>query len=123
MKTECQSPPLCYGCKKTGHLRRDWQKQVFFLPPLKLNRQISRADVRALQISGGGDNISMPLVAPSPTATITIGGVTTGCILDTGAEASLIPSRYYKEELKSAIDPLNCHGSGIAVVGMTGKVR
>ena len=39
------------------------------------------------------------LVARSPTADIEIGGVPVSCVLDTGAETSLIPASFYHEHL------------------------
>ena len=39
------------------------------------------------------------LVAESPTAEIEICGVPVSCVLDTGAETSLIPSSFYHEHL------------------------
>ena len=123
VKTVCESPPLCYGCKKTGHLRRDCPEAG--LSPHTPQAEPSGnqgAEVRALHHDGSGDAIPTQLVAQSPTATITIGGVATDCILDTGAEASLIPARYYKEELESAIGHLDGNGSGVKVVGVTDSV-
>ena len=36
-----------------------------------------------------------PLLSASPTVFLEINGVLTGCVCDTGAETSLIPTEYY----------------------------
>ncbi|KAJ8030630.1 hypothetical protein HOLleu_27098 [Holothuria leucospilota] len=64
-----------------------------------------------------GDEVGVPealegLIARSPTATLEIGGTSVGCILDTGAETSLIPSSLYRSMPTGILgDPkqLGCH--------------
>ena len=39
-----------------------------------------------------------PLVSKSPVAQVCIGDILVGCVLDTGADTSLIPSSFYHEK-------------------------
>ena len=61
------------------------------------------------------------LVAASPTASIRIAGVETKCILDTEAEASLMPQVYYEEHLLHKIGNLEGAQEGIRVSGVSGS--
>lgn len=42
-----------------------------------------------------GDPLLRRLVAPSPKSVVTIGGIELGCVLDSGAETSIIPASVY----------------------------
>ena len=57
------------------------------------------------------------LTAHSPTADIVIGGVKVSCILDTGAETSLISCEFYKEHLADKVNSLGTVGTFIRLVG------
>ena len=46
------------------------------------------------------------LVSPSPSVMMEIAGVSVGCIIDTGAETSLIPSEVYHSLLEPILGPL-----------------
>ena len=58
------------------------------------------------------------LVARSPTADIEIGGVPVRCVLDTGAETSLIPASFYHEHLTGMVKGLQSVGTFIKIVGV-----
>ena len=57
------------------------------------------------------------LVAESPTAEIEIGGVPIGCVLDTGAETSLI-TLFYHEHLTAVANGLQSVGTLLNTVGV-----
>ena len=57
------------------------------------------------------------LLAQSPTAKICIGGKIVNCILDTGAETSLITAKYYYEHLASVVGELSRVGSLVNLRG------
>ena len=57
------------------------------------------------------------LIACSPTASITIGGVVANCILDTGAETSLICSSFYDSQLAGKTNCLGTVGTFIRLFG------
>ena len=57
------------------------------------------------------------LVGVSPTAEIEIGGVAVGCVLDTGAEASLLPAWFYHQHLTGMVTGLDNVGTFVKVVG------
>ena len=59
-------------------------------------------------------NILDKLVGASPTAEIEINGVPVGCVLDTGAEASLLPSSFYHQHLRGGLTTV---GTFMKVVG------
>ena len=61
------------------------------------------------------------LVAESPTATITLAGVQLGCILDTGAMTSLIPSVVYNELLKPRVGDLAPEHTYLKISGVDGE--
>lgn len=53
----------------------------------------------------GGDEeeiMSFP-VSPSPTVMAKIAGNEVGCVLDTGAETSIIPSDFFHEKIKPVL--------------------
>ena len=58
------------------------------------------------------------LVARSPTADIEIGGVPVRCVLDTGADTSLIPASFYHEHLTGMVNGLQSVGTFIKIVGV-----
>ena len=51
-------------------------------------------------------------------ADIEIGGVSVRCVLDTGAETSLIPASFYHEHLTGMVKGLQSVGTFIKIVGM-----
>ena len=57
------------------------------------------------------------LIAKSPVADIVIGGVRASCVLDTGAETSLISYDFYKEHLADQVGGLGTVGTFITLVG------
>jgi transposase InsO family protein len=60
------------------------------------------------------------LLGKSPTVQIEINGIPTGCIVDTGAETSLISSDYYWEVLSSKGNGLSPVGDFVRLVGANG---
>ena len=57
-------------------------------------------------------------MAESPTAEIEICGVPVSCVLDTGAETSLIPSSFYHEHLTGVAKGLQSVGTFLKIVGV-----
>ena len=57
-------------------------------------------------------------VARSPTADIEIGGVPVRCVLDTGADTSLIPASFYHDHLTVMVKGLQSVGIFIKIVGV-----
>ena len=57
------------------------------------------------------------LIAQSPIADINILGINISCILDTGAETSLISSEFYHKHLADKVDGLGTVGTFIRLVG------
>ncbi|KAJ8042740.1 hypothetical protein HOLleu_09583 [Holothuria leucospilota] len=60
------------------------------------------------------------LLSPSPSGVLQIAGIEVGCILDTGAEASLIPVEGFEKELESVTGPLKRLTRRIHIVGYSG---
>ena len=52
------------------------------------------------------EELHQKLIARSPTASIEIGGIEAKCILDTGAETSLISSTFYHQCLAKKVGQL-----------------
>nr|XP_054753638.1 uncharacterized protein LOC129259368 [Lytechinus pictus] len=128
LKRECRSPPLCYGCKQVGHMRKDCPngsgtRQNPRSPQgadMMPQEEQVQGNVRSL--SAGGNEKTLSLVSSCPKSVVGIAGIPTGCILDTGAEASLIPVSYYEGKLREVIGPLDGSGDGIRVVGIHDSV-
>ncbi|KAJ8031755.1 hypothetical protein HOLleu_25059 [Holothuria leucospilota] len=68
------------------------------------------SQVSASLPTDGEDVVSEPIVSDvissSPTAEIAIAGIKLGCVLDTGAETSLIPSSVDHSRMKTELGPL-----------------
>lgn len=60
------------------------------------------------------------LVSPSPTVMIKIAGVEIGCVIDTGAEASVIPSETFREYLEPVVGSLGSLDTSFNIVGFEG---
>lgn len=58
------------------------------------------------------------VVSPSPTELISIAGVELSCIIDTVAEASLIPSQIYHSKLEPVFGPLGSMDFAIKIKGV-----
>ena len=61
------------------------------------------------------------MIGSSPVATIGLGKVSTGCILDTGAETSLMPISFYNKYLKDEFGNLSNSNVFIRVLGANGQ--
>ena len=125
MTRECNSPMKCFACQQTGHLSKDCPQRNPHQPRKMDDDQgappnETKADVRTLDTSTNGTQPN--LTAESPTARVKIAGVDTGCILDTGAEASLIPQSYFEEYLQPVLGPVGGDGGAIKVTGVSGTV-
>ena len=62
----------------------------------------------------------VPLTENSPVTTVKICGIPLGCILDTGAETSLIPASFYEKHLKEKVGLARLEPS-IHVFGANGQ--
>ena len=65
-------------------------------------------------------DIKDTLVSASPTVMATIAGIQIGCVLDTGAEASVIPADVFKELLQPALGNLSSVSASVKIVGVSG---
>ena len=95
---------------------------LFHNRTLKLNQipAAKRGNVN-LQESSDSTELVDRLVARNPSCVITIGGKDIGCIIDTGAEASIIPSSLYHTQLKDNVGELHQpDGIFLSVVGVGG---
>ncbi|XP_041461804.1 uncharacterized protein K02A2.6-like [Lytechinus variegatus] len=100
----------CFNCKQKGHVQKNCVK-----PP------------RCYGCDKPGHFKKdcpevMETVRESPKAIVKIAGVETGCILDTGAESSLVPLSYYERYLEGIIGDLEGTDSGLRVTGISGAV-
>ena len=131
LRRDCPVPVKCYGCNGIGHIRRDCPKEAtnsrdsssvtegVGVETQSGPRTEPTTNIRTVTDQG---NSSMPdFVAASPTAIVRIAGVETKCILDTGAEASLMPQAYYEEHLLHKIGNLEGAKEGIRVSGVSGS--
>lgn len=66
-----------------------------------------------------GFDVLSQLTSPSPTATVEIAGISFGCVLDTGAETSLMPASLY-EKYFSGIGSPGIVGDFFKVIGASG---
>ena len=93
-KPKCTEPPLCYGCKGRGHLKKD----------CPLSNPVESPATRIGTVSDSVDNeLARRLISPSPRGTIQIAGIQIGCVYDTGAETSVIPSSIFHTQLKEKL--------------------
>ena len=58
------------------------------------------------------------LVSESPTAMAEVAGVKIGCVLDTGAEASIIPSDVFHSQLEAAVGEVSPFDLPVKIVGV-----
>ncbi|KAJ8020637.1 hypothetical protein HOLleu_40281 [Holothuria leucospilota] len=63
---------------------------------------------------------AIELISPSPTGVIDLAGVKLGCVVDTGAEASIIPSDVFHTMLADAVGPIGKLTSSIKIIGVSG---
>ena len=85
-KPKCTEPSLCYGCKGRGHLKKDCPVLITVESPA----------TRICTVSDSVDTeLARRLISPSPRGTIQIAGIQVGCLYDTGAETSVIPSSIF----------------------------
>ncbi|XP_033116458.1 uncharacterized protein LOC117116505 isoform X2 [Anneissia japonica] len=118
LKRECKSPPLCFECKKFGHFCKDCPERMGRVK----TPQSPEVEVVNGLVAPGDLNRDIPnnIVSNSPTAEVLIAGITTGCILDTGAEASLIPLSYYQKYLQPSSGELDSAKDIVRVTGVSG---
>ena len=65
-------------------------------------------------------DVKEKLVSPSPTVIAEIAGVRIGCVLDTGAEASVIPSHIFHSQLKTELGKVSPMNVSMKVIGVAG---
>ena len=103
------------------------------------NQLPSRQRVRRLPTSDLSESVDIDkvnatifrkqLLAPSPTAQICIGGKMVNCILDMGAENSLISSGFYHQQIKQSVGNLgdgafiNLRGANNLEIPVKGYLR
>ena len=130
VKRDCPNPVKCYGCNGFGHMKKDCPKENGMLSYDAAVDSGTGAGVDASKPRGpnvvirtihGNDPFSvLDMVAESPTAVVKIAGESVSCILDTGAEASLMPQQYYEAHLMGRLGSLEETVEGIRVSGVSG---
>ena len=128
LRKDCDVPVKCYGCNGVGHIRKDCPKEsrasgLNESTNSDIGPGVSQGAAASIRVVNdhGAARIRADLVARSPTATVEIAGEEARCILDTGAEASLMPQKYYETHLRSKVGPLTEIRGGIQVSGVSGK--
>ncbi|XP_071956902.1 uncharacterized protein [Antedon mediterranea] len=132
VKRDCRCPTKCHKCGNPGHMQKDCpQRNQVDSIELPAPQPSEAATTASTVVTPGvgivshssqladNDVLRSLLIADSPTAKLIIGGRELGCILDTGAETSLIPLSCYQEVLRPTLGVL---GGDVAmkVVGVTG---
>ena len=79
--------------------------------------EINVNGVLGIDHSGTEKQLREKLISSSPTAEIVMGGVTTRCVLDSGAETSLVTSSFYEEHLVNEVGSLRPVGRFIRLMG------
>ncbi|XP_033111512.1 uncharacterized protein LOC117112541 [Anneissia japonica] len=132
LKSSCKQPVKCFKCFGTGHLKRNcpqWRGSNYSPRPQQPSQQSSNqpyygndapASVRNV-ISNDAESSSTKLLASSPTAMVDIAGVRLSCILDTGAETSIIPADIYYEKLHNKLGGMRPENTFLSMVGANGE--
>ncbi|XP_071964111.1 uncharacterized protein [Antedon mediterranea] len=114
-KTDCTEETLCFNCKGRGHYSRNC--------PEKPKEKEAKGPGTKRMSTTPMENTELVdrLVAKSPCGDVEIGGIMLGCIFDTGAEASIIPSSLYHDKLKKNLGELQpASGIFLNVIGVGG---
>ena len=116
-KPQCTEPPLCYGCKGRGHMKKDC--------PISIT--VENPAVRVSRVGRVGNSVvdgelAQRLIYPSPRGTMQIAGIQVGCVFDTGAETSVIPSSVFHSQLEQklggdAIKQMDCLSMNVVGIG------
>ena len=120
----CTEEMVCYHCRGKGHASKMCPKKTTEAaggaPPSTVRPEANRGSV-VTEETATKTPLSERLLAKSPTCSISIGGMDVGCVVDTGAEASIIPASFYHEELKSKLGELqDTNGLFLNVIGVGG---
>ena len=76
-------------------------------------------DIMVKDVEAGEIDVG-ELVSPSPSVMMEIAGVSVGCIIDTGAEASVIPAEVFSDLLEPSVGPLGKLGHSLSITGVAG---
>ena len=117
-RPRCAEPPLCYKCKGRGHISKECTVGVG-----TPNVSVDISSVRVNEVDGSGSALSDKLMSPSPRGRINIRGEEIGCVFDTGAETSIIPSSIFHTRFTNKgteYDVQELDGLFISVVGVGG---
>ena len=130
LSLQCTDSRRCFKCRGEGHLKAEcplWagprNQPEMPQPPQTSPAQPPPSNIRS--VTGGMDEAveqrwRAKLLAKSPTVRLKIAGVELGCVLDTGAETSLIPASVYHKELIDRMGEMGEVGRLISVVGANG---
>ena len=125
----CTDSRRCFKCGGEGHLRAECPQMPRRTPQELLDGAPPIPDptpptnvrcVRSETTETVEEEWRTKFVGKSPTTKLNIAGVELGCVLDTGAETSLIPASVYHEVLQGKIGELGEVGTFISVVGASG---
>ncbi|XP_063962087.1 uncharacterized protein LOC135155782 [Lytechinus pictus] len=131
-KKDCTEEVVCFNCHQTGHMGRECPKKstVSNHPTSETSASPTSHYVPTANLGTVGpaeskekanSNLVERFVAKSPCCNILIGGVEIGCVVDTGAEASIIPLSLYESKLKCRIGELQkSEGIFLHVIGVGG---
>ena len=113
-KAECEAPTLCNNCKGKGHMSKDC--------PARKNQPAASPNASSVSTPAmEKSELVDRLVARSPCSLVKIGAKSYGCIFDTGAEASIIPSSLFNGQMREDLgEPKQAKGLFLNVVGVGG---
>ena len=85
-----------------------------------IRETIGSDDGEGANYSPAGISIRERLISPSPTVVAEIAGVELGCVLDTGAEASIIPSDVFHSQIETQTGNVDLLNAPMRIIGVTG---
>ncbi|XP_041472249.1 uncharacterized protein LOC121421569 [Lytechinus variegatus] len=122
IRPRCTEPTLCYNCKGRGHVSKNCPEAVISNSPISSNVPVDSPSVRVSGIGNAKSSVlTQKLISHSPRGKVRFKDVKLGCVFDTGAEASIIPSSVFHSQLQNLDCGLQQHdGLFVNVVGVGG---